>query len=398
MPRRDDAEIEPRPEDEGEDTQDVVTNRDRKRIGREGRLNVGNRWRVYSVGRISYTPPEAVRTTVEKVRSGDLVVDPRYNRQVKYGWVEEIQESYNPDQLQVLNVSRRLFKNRVVDGKVVLGDDRLPLEDQVFDGDVAAADRVELVVLSGQHRLTSTLNEKGPDFLLWCQVFDGITEQVESELYALFDEKVRPHQPYDRHRAHVFGRNPEALGIDKIVQDIGLEVFTGNQPGAKDGVIYAVSTLYAIYRGRAMGPEFLHRLLTIHYLAWGDMSAAYGASMIGGTALLLRRFGGHSQWHDEWLVQTLSDPAHNPQTLLLRAKGATVGVSGTTLAQEIARMMHTWYVAGKKGYNRLLPWNATKEQIEEHSKMASRSRSGPNRRRRQNGPEPEGEADGDERA
>jgi hypothetical protein len=172
-----------------------------------------------------------------------------------------------------------------------------------------------------------------------------------------------------------------------------LEVYIGKQPGAKDGVIYSVSTLYAIYRSPRMGPDFLRRLLSIHYGAWGDLHDAYTASMLLGTQKLLLRFGWHSQWHDEWLIQALSDPAHNPQALLMRAKGAAVGVSGTTHAQEVARIEHSWYVAGKKGYNRLLPWNATKEQIEEHSRLAERNKLG---RRRRTVVDVETDQDGDD--
>ena len=384
------------PDWEDADIQDPTPVRDRRRIGRESRVFAGNRWAVYSVGQISYTPPEAVRTTVEKLRAGDLVVDPRYNREIRGTWVAEIEGAYNPDQLQVLNVSRRLYRHKVEGGKIVVGDDGQPVEVQVFDVDVAKAQRVEYVVISGQHRLVSTLNEKGPDFLLWCQIFDGITEQVESELYALFDEKVRPHQAYDRHRAHAFGSNPEASGIDQLVGDIGMEVYVGRQPGAKDGVIYSVSTLYSIYRSPRMGPEFLKRLLAIHYGAWGDMHQAYTASMILGTQKLLQRFGWHSQWHDEWLVQALSDPAHNPQTLIMRAKGSAVGVSGTTVAQEVARIEHGWYVAGKKGFNRLPNWNATREMIEEHSRLAERNRLVRRRRTVLDVPEDESENEGDD--
>ena len=344
--------------------------RDRRRIANEGqgvrqgaagpgRIGKGGgRWGRAEVRTISYTPPENVRTTHEMLRAGDLRVDPRYNRDIKPGWVAEIAENFNPDQLQTLNVSRRLFR-------VVQTSEGPATERQVFDGIVTDATRVEYVVISGQHRLLATLQAKGEDFLLSCTIYDTLTEAQEAELFALWDEKIRPHQAWQRHKAHLFGRNPEALAIDKIVTDVGLVVYTGQTIHGRDDTIRAVSTLYTIYRN--MGPDFLRRILEIHYTAWGENLEGYTNPMLVGTAILLRRFAGYSQWRDEYLIGALSDPAHNPQTLRQRAQGAAAGVSATSISQEVARLMHRYYQQGKKGYQRLPEWNATAAQI----KMAS---------------------------
>lgn len=307
---------------------------------------------------IAYTPPEEERTTPMKIRAGDLVVDPRYNREIDHKWVQDIASSFNPDQLQVLNVSRRLFRNRP-DGT----------EEQVYDGNVEAADRVEYVILSGQHRLLATLMAKGENFLLTCNVYDQLTESQEAELFALFDEMVKPHQQYQKHRAHVFGKNPMSLEVDKIATDTGLVVYDGKQGAHRDGVVYAVGTLYSIYR--RSGPDFLRRLLEIHYMAWQDNQHGLTAPMLQGTAVLMRRFARYSQWRDEWLAEALSDPARNPLTLRQRAQGSAMGQSGTTISQEVARLEHAYYQAGRKGYQRLPPWNATSREIDALSEAAN---------------------------
>lgn len=349
---------------------------ERNRIQRElrkGGTSGGNRWAKAEVGSISYTPPDKIRSKPEFIRAGDLLIDDRYNRDVKPRWVEEIEGAFNPDQLQFLNVSRRLY--RMVQRKSGLQ------EEQVFDGNLQAANRVELVVISGQHRLAATLRAKGPDFELLCNVYDTLTEDQEAELFALFDEKVRPHQPYQRHRAHVFGKNPEALAIDKVVRDTGLQVYTGQQAGSKDGVIYAVSTLYSIRRNS--GEDMLRRVLEIHYLAWQENQEGYTSPMLQGTTLMLRRFGGYALWRDEWLAQALSDPAHNPLSIRQRAQGAASGISATSIAQEIARLEHRYYNMGKKGYARLPEWNATPREILAQSDAATaRNRGTP---RKENG-------------
>ena len=348
MPRFDDA-----------DTEDAPSTADRSRIQREARQagagGSGNRWARAEVKRISYNPPEAIRTTHEMIRAGDLRVDDRYNRDISMRWVDDIASNFNPDQLQNLNVSRRLYR-------MVQREGGPPREEQVYDANLKAVNRVDLVVISGQHRLLATLKAKGPDFLLSCTVYDGLTEAQEAELFALFDEKVRPHQAWQRHKAHVFGRNPEALEIERIVTDSGLHVYKGSDPGGlRDGMIFAVSTLYSIYRNS--GSEGLRRILEIHFSAWQDNQEGYTAPMLQGTALMLRRFGGYSQWRDEWLSQALSDPAHNPVTMRQRAQGAAAGISATSIAQEVARLEHTYYQQGKKGYQRLPPWNATPREI-----------------------------------
>jgi hypothetical protein len=372
-----DKPVDPEPEDEqgGEDTPefDVTPSRsDRHRIQREIKA-AGSAWNRAEVSRISYTPPEAIRTSHEDIRAGDLRVDDRYNRDISQRWVDEIAANFNPDQLQNLNVSRRLYR-------VVQRPEGPPKEEQVYDGNTGAANRVDLVVISGQHRLLATLKAKGPDFMLSCNVYDGLTEAQEAELFALFDEKVRIHQPWQRHKAHVFGRNPEALEIEKIVTDSGLRVYKGSDPyGTRDGMIFAVSTLYSIYRSGS--PDALRRILEIHYSAWQDNQEGYTAPMLQGTALMLRRFGVYSQWHDEWLSQALSDPAHNPLNIRQRAQGAASGISATSIAQEVARLMHRYYQQGKKGYQRLPEWNATPREILAASEAAT-ARLQPAARRR----------------
>jgi hypothetical protein len=359
MPKFDDA----KPDGE-EPEESAPSEGDRNRIQKELRkagTSAGNRWARSEVGSISYTPPDKIRSKPEFIRAGELLIDDRYNRDVKPRWVEEIEGAFNPDQLQFLNVSRRLY--RMVQRKSGLQ------EEQVFDGNLQAANRVELVVISGQHRLAATLRAKGPDFELLCNVYDGLTEDQEAELFALFDEKVRPHQPYQRHRAHVFGKNPEALAIDKVVRETGLQVYTGEQSGSRDGVIYAVSTLYSIRRNS--GESMLRRVLEIHFLAWQENQEGYTSPMLQGTTLMLRRFGSYSMWRDEWLAQALADPAHNPLSIRQRAQGAASGISATSIAQEIARLEHRYYNMGKKGYARLPEWNATPREILAQSDAAS---------------------------
>lgn len=378
MPARDTAGDDYRENEEvAEEESGTPSVADRNRIQRElrkGGTSSGNRWAKEEVGSISYTPPDKIRFKPEFIKAGDLLIDDRYNRDVKPRWVEEIEGAFNPDQLQSLNVSRRLFR-------FVQRPRGAPTEEQVFDGNLQAANRVELVVISGQHRLAATLRAKGPDFELLCNVYDGLTEPQEAELFALFDEKVRPHQPYQRHRAHVFGGNPEAVAIDRLVKETGLEVYTGQQAGSRDGVIYAVSTLYSIRRNS--GEETLRRVLNIHFSAWQINQEGYTSPMLQGTTLMLRRFGAYSLWRDEWLAQALSDPAHNPLSIRQRAQGAASGISATSIAQEIARLEHRYYNMGKKGYSRLPEWNATPREILAQSDAASaRNRGAP---RKENG-------------
>lgn len=374
MPKFNDAETTPEPEEDKE----TPTQSEMRAIQREARKagtgGAGNRYGLVgpaSTSGISYTPPLQARTTFEFIRAGDLVVDPRYNRDIKQKWVEQIADTYNPDQLQALNISRRLFR-------VVQRSEGAAKEEQVFDANVTSATRIENVVISGQHRLLATLRAKGPDFMLPCIIYDRLTNSQEAELFALFDEQVRPHQPWQRHKAHVFGGNPQALDIETITRNCGLTVYKGSGPmgAGKDGVIFAVSTLYSIYN--LSGREMLNRILEIHFSAWTDNQEGYTAPMLQGTALLIRRFGGYSEWRDEYLATALSDPAHNPLNIRQRAQGAASGISATSIAQEVARLEHRYYQQGKKGYARLPEWNASPREITLASD-AARARTTPPR-------------------
>ena len=353
--------------------ENVLSIQQRRAIQKEvsaGAAARGGPWQRASVSTISYTPPSQIRTTTEMFRAGDLMIDDRYNREIKFSWVDEIAGAFNPDQLQVLNVSRRLYR-------FVQRPEGPPREEQVFDGNLQAANRVEVVVISGQHRLLATLKAKGVDFMLTCNVYDGLTMAQEAELFALFDEKVRIHQAYQRHRAHYFGGNPEAVAIEKIVNGVGMQVYKGKTANADDN-IYAVSTLYAIARNN--GFDFLRRVLEIHYGAWQGQKEGYTSPLLQGTTALMRKFGPYAMWRDEWLMKALADPAHNALTLRHRAQGASAGISATSIAQEVARIEHIWYQQGKKGYSRLPSWNANKTEIEMASQQALASKTGASRR------------------
>jgi hypothetical protein len=303
---------------------------------------------------VNYSIPERVRTTHMDLPAGQLVTDPRYNRDIDRKWVEEIARDFNPDQLQTLNVSRRVYRKVQREGR-----GKQVVEEQVFDGNLEGASKIEYVVISGQHRLLATLEARDKDFVLSCNVYDRLTPEQEAILFAIFDEKIRPHNWWQRHKSRLFGQDAEAMDIERIVAESGMEVFKGKNKS--DGVIYAVSTLYSIYR--SMGGAFLRRLLEIHYTAWTDNGEGYTASMLQGTAILMRRFGVYARWSDDYLAVALSDPAHNPLTLIQRAKGAASGVGATSVAQEVARLEHRYYQMGKKGYDRLPEWNATPREI-----------------------------------
>lgn len=365
MPDRNDDDIK-EPEE--------PTNRERRRIQQDARVRGGNRWGVAPIGEITYEIPQEVRTNVEKIRAGDLLIDDRYNRSIDHSWVEMLATVFNPDQLQVLNVSRRLYRT-------VQRSAGTPREERVYDGNLEAQNRVEYVVISGQHRLLATLRAKTPDFLLWCNIFDGLHDEEEALLFAMFDERVRPHHSWQRHRAYYFAKVPQAVEIDDIAKETGLEVYKGKgQSMGQDGLIYAVTSLYGIYR--KSGPDFLRRLLQVHYGAWGDYHQAYTASLIQGTAVFMRRFAKYSRWKDEYLMRALSDPSHNPLMLVSRAKGAATGIGATSVAQEVGRIEHGWYQTGLKGYDRLPEWRATDKEIETLSQAAEANLRGGGRRRR----------------
>lgn len=357
----------PTPDNDSEHEANVPDQRTRRAIEKERRAmgasaGKGSAQGLRSPNVIGYVPPAVTRTETMQIRAGDLVVDPDYNRDILPRWVDQIAANFNPDQLESLNVSKREFS-----------DGRPP----------------EYVVISGQHRLAATLKARGPDFLLTCLVYLGLTRKQEAELFVLFDEKKRNHAPYQRYRAHLFGGNPEVVDIDRIVKSCGLEMYTGLQNLRNDqirgGVIKAVTTVQEIYRRN--GPAFLERILAIHYMAWQDNEDGYTSPMLQGTSLLVRRFGVYSQWRDEALAQVLAEPMHNPLTLRQRAQGNAHGVSSTSLAQEVARLEHRYYNQNKKGYQRLPEWNATPAEILAQSEAAVLRSKSVGRERRATGDE-----------
>lgn len=130
-------------------------------------------------------------------------------------------------------------------------------------------------VFDGQHRLAAARQLGLKDVL--CLVHENLTPRDESYLFARLQLDRKTLRPFDRFRAQLFARDPQALEIDQIARDYGFRIVSGNTGPYS---ISAVTSLEAIYR-RGGGPLLRDVLGMIVELWEGDSGATTGQFLVG---------------------------------------------------------------------------------------------------------------------
>lgn len=130
-------------------------------------------------------------------------------------------------------------------------------------------------------------------------VHRGLAQADEAKLFSDLQYERQNIASYYHFRADLVAKQPEAMAIQKIVEQTGYETGVGGQ------AINAVVALRAVYRqGAEQGKpgETLERTLTVLREAWSDRIMP-NAEMIRGMAWFFRR---HEDADDERLARRLS--------------------------------------------------------------------------------------------
>jgi hypothetical protein len=138
-------------------------------------------------------------------------------------------------------------------------------------------------VVDGQTRRAGAL-KAGVDQLP-ALVYEGMTRAQEASLFALLQRKRRNMMTHERFKAALVAGEAEAVGIDKIVRQLG---YTVDRRG-EGKTIQATAALEAVYR---WDPQLLTRVVRILDTAWGANAThrndAFGAEIIRGLARFIR--------------------------------------------------------------------------------------------------------------
>lgn len=128
----------------------------------------------------------------QKLKVSDLNIDNRYQRDIDVGKVKAISKALDWDRLGVPEVSQR------ADGTYY--------------------------VVDGQHRVMG-VREAGHDgTTIMCAVHEGLTLKQEAALFLAVNGARTAIRAYDKFRAAVTARDPDALDIKKIVESFGLQI------------------------------------------------------------------------------------------------------------------------------------------------------------------------------
>ncbi len=139
-------------------------------------------------------------------------------------------------------------------------------------------------IIDGQHRIEALRAFGfGPEEQVQCQVYTGLTEQDEAEMFLQINDTLAVHA-FDKFTKGVEAGREMECEIDRVVRANGLVVSRDNV----DGAIAAVGTLRRIYQ--RSDSKTLARTLRITRDAYGDPGLT--APILDGIGLVCARYNG----------------------------------------------------------------------------------------------------------
>lgn len=198
--------------------------------------------------------------------------------------------------------------------------------------------------VDGQHRIAALrMLGFGPEQQIQCEVYDGLTEEQEAELF-LKRSNQRAIRLIDKFRIAVLAGRPDECEVDRTVRSVGLTVSQNS-----DG-IQAVTALMRIYR--LGGSQVLARTLSVLRDAYGGHPAALRGQIIEGAGFVAQRYNG--QLPDSRFVERLATVPGGALGLLAKAETIRRAV-GRPKTHCVAAAIVDLVNAGRGG-KKLPPW------------------------------------------
>lgn len=161
---------------------------------------------------------------------------------------------FDPNQINMVKVSRRDGKNYVWDG---------------------------------QHTVTIVQTVSGSDETpVWCMIYSDLEYTEEAHLFAEQKKHVKPLTPYEIFAAHIEAQEPKQELIKEICGSYGLKI-TGNK--IPENHVCAVATLEKIYD--EFGQEVLSRTLRLAVGTWEGAKNSLSATMLMAIAKMVVAYG-----------------------------------------------------------------------------------------------------------
>lgn len=255
------------------------------------------------------------RVQTQFLRLGDLVAENLpYQRPVEWDRVQEIIDKFDPLKLTLLGVSWRGIG--------------------------------EQVVVQGQHRWHALMKMFGPDYIVECRVWLGLSIEEEADLFADEDGTRKRSSPRDRLRANLVAKHPDAIDLQSLIEQRGWRLRGGSSPSER--TLACVAILRRVQERQ--GLEVLNEVLAVlEEAGWTDTPPA---TLVDSLAVFWSR--ARSQIVDpQRMGSFLRERYGAPGWLEVQArrKGAVFGEFG--LRKVLVAELIEGYNRGKRGRARL---------------------------------------------
>ena len=203
------------------------------------------------------TGVKELKFTEDYLRSGDLEIDRRVERPQDPNKVLRIRNAYDMNAIGIISVSKR--------------------------------DNGALIIIDGQHRTEATIQAKGPDELLPCHIYVGLTLEQEADLFLKLNDGTKP-RVIDRFPIRVTKQDPAAVAIKDILNQYNWTV----GPQAGNGNVNAVAAVERIYDLSVKveaEPNLVQAVILVVTRAWGQDRFGVQGALFEGLGRLLAEHG-----------------------------------------------------------------------------------------------------------
>lgn len=254
-------------------------------------------------------------TKIIKLKPADLSFDPAYQREVVRTHLAKLAESFSPDLVGTLTVSRR------------------PTGDFVIDGQ----HRTQAAILAG-HGATS----------LSCVVHTGLTQAQEAQMFLDLNRVRKPILKVNEWNAGLAAGDPAIIGQSLAIERAGWKV---NPTSTAIGQISAIAALARIRQLDRNGDlDLTYRTLRLLTDAWGMGPEVANGHLLNGTAIFLARYG-----------ETVDAPSLSAKlrkeydaTRIIGTARNWLALHGGTVANALAAVLVQEYNRGRASKNRLI--------------------------------------------
>jgi len=204
--------------------------------------------------------------TTEKVRAGDLLINPKVQRDVNPAHVRTLSREWNEMLVGTLTGWR-------VDGTVYLLDGQQRLRSK-----------------TGDAKLTSAAFVADPDYVFNVEVYDGITEAEAASIFLGLNRGRKNVDAYARWWVELTKGEDIATAMERAASRVGLKISTGSSRHE----IGCVSTLRRVVARRGdvkANEEALVWALQVYEAAWGH-SPAWRSEMVEALAYFKMKYDG----------------------------------------------------------------------------------------------------------